>query len=192
MYGGGINDNVAPQILMQRSQKQLVLAAVLPLLHQIAEIWTMKAGNVLVGTTEPELRDNVVPHLPRCARRKGRNRQVREMLAQRAKLTILRAKLVPHSEMQCASSMAKKEIGTCFNHSIVSLRARRSGERYSNRKCPCVASRTVFACSLAASALFRVAAGIPIWGSCAIWSCISAINGEITTPVFSSTIAAGN
>src|SRR5215469_12363846 len=95
MYGGGINDNVAPQILMQRSQKQLVLAAVLPLLHQIAEIWTMKAGNVLVGTTEPELRDDVVPHLPRCARRKGRNRQVREMLAQRAKLTILRAKLVP-------------------------------------------------------------------------------------------------
>ena len=38
--------------------------------------------------------------------------------------------------MQCASSMAKNEIGTRFSQSIVSARASRSGERYSSRYSP--------------------------------------------------------
>ena len=38
-------------------------------------------------------------------------------------------------------------------------------------------------CSSRGSELFSIAAGIPISASCATWSCISAISGEITTTV---------
>ena len=43
----------------------------------------------------------------------------------------------PHSEMQCASSMAKKAMGTRRSQAMVSSRASRSGERYSSRNAPC-------------------------------------------------------
>ena len=52
----------------------------------------------------------------------------------------------PHSDMQCASSIAKNEIGTRCSHSSVSSRASRSGERYSSRYCPSRASRITFDC----------------------------------------------
>ena len=48
----------------------------------------------------------------------------------------------PHSEMQCASSMAKNETGTRCSHSRCPSRASRSGERYSRRYFPARASRS--------------------------------------------------
>ncbi len=52
----------------------------------------------------------------------------------------------PHSEMQCASSIAKIEIGTCASHFAVSPRASRSGDKYSNRYFPAAASRITCPC----------------------------------------------
>ena len=88
--------------------------------------------------------------------------------------------------------MAKNEIGTRFSHPIVSSRASRSGERYSNRYAPSIAWCTTHDCTSAASELFSSADGIPICVNCATWSCISAISGDTTTTVFSAKIAAGN
>ena len=98
----------------------------------------------------------------------------------------------PHSEMQCASSIAKNETGARCKNAIASGRANRSGERYSNRYFAFSTPRSISRCSAPVSELFSSAAGIPICASCATWSCISAINGETTTTVLSSSNAAGS
>jgi len=82
--------------------------------------------------------------------------------------------------------MAKNASGTFRSQSMVSWRASRSGERYSSRKAPCAAARITARCSSAGCVLLRTAAGIPMSPSCATWSCMSAISGEITTTVWPS------
>src|SRR5579864_6540472 len=89
----------------------------------------------------------------------------------------------PHSEMQCASSMAKNAIGTRESHAIVSGLAKRSGERYSRRYAPCAAREMTLDCSDQGTELFKTAAGMPMSESWAAWSCINAINGEMTIAV---------
>ena len=100
-------------------------------------------------------------------------------------------KSCPHSEMQCASSMAKKETGTRLSQSEVPLRAMRSGETYSNRYAPSHARFRIWLRSSLDRELLRNPAGIPIWSSCATWSCIRAIRGDTTTAVFFSSSTAG-
>ena len=53
----------------------------------------------------------------------------------------------PHSEMQCASSMAKNPSGIRFSHSSTSSRTSRSGDRYSKRYAPICARRLISRCS---------------------------------------------
>ncbi len=54
----------------------------------------MKAGNVFVGIAQLELRQNVVPHMPRRARRKRRDGTIRKLSAQAAQLPVLGTELV--------------------------------------------------------------------------------------------------
>ena len=79
--------------------------------------------------------------------------------------------------------------GRVRSHAMVSSRANRSGERYKSRYSPARAFTIMRDCSLPDIELFNTAAGIPICASCAAWSCMRAINGEITTVVFPDTTA---
>jgi len=85
--------------------------------------------------------------------------------------------------------MAKQAIGTWRSQPMVSARASRSGERYKSRKAPCVAARITACCCSGGNVLLSRAPGMPISESCATWSCISAISGEITTTVWLRTSA---
>jgi hypothetical protein len=54
-----------------------------------------------------------------------------------------------------------------------------------------VAARITLRCSSGGWVLFNSAAGIPMSASCATWSCMRAMSGEITTTVLPDT-SAGN
>ena len=88
--------------------------------------------------------------------------------------------------------MAKKETGTFFSQAAVLSITARSGDTYISRYSPAMALRLISLRSASTTALFRNTAGMPICRSCATWSCISAISGDITTAVLFSSSTAGN
>ena len=107
----------------------------------------MKAGDIFVRIAKLELVENIVAHTPGGAGGESGDGLIGEVLAQGAELAVLGAESWPHSEMQWASSMAKKARGTRCSQPMVSARASRSGERYRSRNAPCSAARITARCS---------------------------------------------
>jgi hypothetical protein len=87
----------------------------------------------------------------------------------------------PHSEMQCASSTAKKASFVRFKRSRKLAMTRRSGATYSSFTSP----RATAACrrrlSAGSSEEFTNVAATPSASSRSTWSFMSAISGETTT-----------
>ena len=67
--------------MAQGSHQQRSVLHAVALAHQVAQVWAMEAGNVLIGIAQFELSKNVMTHVPRRARRKRRNGTIRELSA---------------------------------------------------------------------------------------------------------------
>ena len=145
----------------------------------------MKAGDVLVRIAQLELVNDVVPDAPRGAGRERRDRAIRENERAGSSTAGSRAGTrVPTPRCSAPRQWRKSDIGTRCSQPSVSARASRSGERYSSRNSPSRACAHDCGLLARSSANYSATpAGIPICASCATWSCISAISGEITTAV---------
>ena len=98
-------------------------------------------------------------------------------------------KSCPHSEMQCASSMARRARRAPRNSSIKPSISSRSGETNSNLNSPARKARRACAFSAASFWEFSVIAATPSSRICCTWSRIRAISGETTTVRRSSRMA---
>ena len=152
----------------------------------------MKAGDVLVRIAQLKLLKNVVTHAPGGAGGEGGNGQVGKMHSQRAQLPVFRAKFVAplgdavrfidgeesdrHPLQPVDGIGPRQPLGRKIEQPICALGG---------------LAHDLASASRRSSELFSTAAGIPICASCATWSCMSAISGEMTITVFPS-MTAGN
>ena len=83
--------------------------------------------------------------------------------------------------MQCASSIAKKEMCWFCKNSSVRGETRRSGDMYNRRNWPNSTCCAIRRFSSIVSVLFTAAAGMPQVVSASTWSFMSANSGETTT-----------
>ena len=97
----------------------------------------------------------------------------------------------PHSEMQWASSMAKNASGTRRSQAIVSGARQPLGREVEQAEGALRRGAHHSALLLGRLGAIEKAAGMPMSPSCATWSCMSAMSGEITTTVCPSA-SAGN
>ena len=93
--GGRIHDHALTRVVAQSAGEQLHLRPGFALMHHVAQILAMEAGDVEIGLAHLQLLQNVVPHLPRCTGGERRNRQLRKAGAQPAQLPVIRSKFVP-------------------------------------------------------------------------------------------------
>ena len=96
-FGDGrrVNNDAAVLVVAQGAQQQARLLAPCALLHQIAQVRPVKAGNVLVRIAQLQLMKNVVTHSPGGAGGKGRDGTIRKVRSQPAQLPVFGTKLMP-------------------------------------------------------------------------------------------------
>ena len=127
---GRIDDHVAARVVPQRAHQQLLLFAAFALLHDVAQIRAMKAGDVLVRIAQAQLLDDVVPHAAGGAGGERRERPVGEMQAQSAQAAGIRGETRgPIPRCSALRRWRKMRRERCASHAGVSARASRSGER---------------------------------------------------------------
>src|SRR5271154_1344350 len=90
-----INNHVAARIAVQSLDQQFHLLQPFTLAHEIAQVRPVKAGDIFIGTAQLQLRQNVVPHMPRGARRESRDRTIGKLRAQPAQLPVFGTEFVP-------------------------------------------------------------------------------------------------
>ena len=81
---GRIHDHALPRVVAQSAGEQLQLRPRFALMHHVAQILAMEAGDVEIGLAHLQLLQNVVPDLPRRAGGEGRDRKLRKAGAQPA------------------------------------------------------------------------------------------------------------
>src|SRR5581483_4184201 len=91
---GRIYDHIAAVIFAKCTEKQVRLCPRVTFFDYVAQIASMKAGNVLIWIAQPQLMNDVVPHLSGGTCRECRDRALGKMLTQRAELPVLWTKLV--------------------------------------------------------------------------------------------------
>ena len=89
-----IYDHAFSRILPQGAAEQFHLRSRLALVNHISQILAMEAGDIAIRLAHLQLLQNVVPHLPRGACRKRRNRQRRKLRPQPAQLPVVGTEFV--------------------------------------------------------------------------------------------------
>ena len=99
------------------------------LVHDVAQVGAVEAGDVLVRVAKLELLQDVVAHAARGAGGEGGDGLVGKMLAQRTELAVFRAELVAPFGDAVRFVDGEKGQRDLLSQAMVSWRARRSGER---------------------------------------------------------------
>ena len=90
----GVDDDIAFVVVTQCGHKKRGMLHAVTLAHEIAQVRAMEAGNVLIGIAQLQLRQNVVSHVARGARRERCDWVMRELSTQTAQLPVFRAEFV--------------------------------------------------------------------------------------------------
>src|SRR5205823_8435430 len=91
---GRINDDARPGVVLQRGEQQIALLRSVTLLGDVAQVWTMKAGDVAIRVVEAQLIDDVVANAAGGAGGECRNWILRKCLPESAELAIVGTKFV--------------------------------------------------------------------------------------------------
>ena len=141
--GRRVDDDVLASVSAQRGHQAAASAfGSVALPHQVAQVRPVEARDVLVRLAQVELREDVVPHAPRGAGGEGGDGHGPENVSRSALSWRYSGRNSwPHSEMQCASSMAKKATGTARSQSMVSCARQALGRKIQQPVFAGVASR---------------------------------------------------
>src|SRR5713101_3652166 len=187
--GGRVDDDAAVRDLPYGAKEEFVLRAGVGLADDVAEVRAPKTGDVLVRIAQTELLDDVAANVFGGAGGEGGDGAIRKNLAQATELAVLRTEFMAPLGNAMGLVDGEKRNGEALQpvHGVAKGDAlRRQIEQL------------VFAAGglledvgalVRESRGVQAGGGMPIWRSCATWSCISAMSGEITTAVRASSTA---